>query len=673
MVAADGRGYLESVRGWAPTMPLIRVVVAADLVAAIALSAGAFADVRLLDTDRAAVQWVAAALALTCTVSVSGRRFAPVWAALVALGSATAYQVLTHDPRFTFEPYAVLLVLYLLGRTELDGHRLRHRVVLAAAAPAFATIAVASGGGPALAVGSFAIFVLGPYAAGALVTRHARDAAELRARIDVLLGERELRARTAAADERLRIARELHDVAAHCLTEMVVQAGAARIVRGRDPTAAKAALTTVTGSGRAAVAELTRLVEDTHDESGPDGSRLLDLVAATSRGPVSVAVAWLDGRRPIPGPTDLVGHRVVREALTNAARHAPGAPAFVAIRVRSDVLDIAVANGAASPARRALPGAGLGLVGIRERVAALGGSVDSGPTPDGGYAVHVRLPMTPVDQSPTAARSDRGRRFVGLGTATPILWLVLLIGEALTSSHRTGPVTLNILAVAGMAVASTLRRRAPVAFLAIVGLLAIALSAGLTSRDYATLTGFYTVVVPAYAVGSGASRQRAVVALGAYAIVATAVGAALHAPLSGLVGPLLAEAAAGGAGMLAGSQRALRHGLDDAERAVLEQTSRLEELAVRRERISVAERHHAVVLGQVREMLVLAESATRLLRTGADPAPALASIEEQGREALTRMRDILGALRAMPTDVRVRPGGPDAPVERRPRGTVVGA
>jgi hypothetical protein len=252
-----------------------------------------------------------------------------------------------------------------------------------------------------------------------------------------------------------------------------------------------------------------------------------------------------------------------------------------------------------------------------------------------------------------------------LGAAAPAIWLVLLVGEALTSRHVSGPVALNVLAVSAMALACAFRRRAPIAFLAVVGVLALGLSAGLTSRDFATLTGLYTVTIPVYAVASWVPRQRAVVVLAVFAVVTTAAGLALHASLSGLVGPVLAGTIAAGAGLLARSQRELRHQLELAERTLLDQTRRLEDLAVRQERIAVTERQHALVLEKVGAMLDLAEAATRLMRSGADPSAALAGIEEEGREALTRMRDILGTLRAVPTHDHPDQGSLLAPVTRR--------
>jgi signal transduction histidine kinase len=632
---------------------LTRPAAAADAVAALVLSVGALVDVRALDTGSPVKVGAAAALALACTLSVAARRSTPVAAATVALASATAYQVLARDPRFTFEPYAVLLVMYLLGRTELDGRRLP-RAVLVAAAVAFAVIAASTHGGPGLALSAFGIFAVGPYSAGAFVARRARAAAELEGRIELLVSERELRTRQAAADERLRLARELHDVAAHCLTEMVVQAGAARMVLSRDLSAAEAALRAVHDSGQATIAELTRLVEDSQNTDVEERSRLLGLVAEIAREDGGAAVSVTGESITIPGPVDVVAWSVLREAWTNAARHAPGSSLVLTIDVRPDVLELSVVNGSVPPGRHASypavqPG-GYGLIGMRERVTSIGGTFGSRPTRDGGYAVHAELPMTSQQPSPPSRSIGRRVPWSWLTVAAPAIWLVILVGEAISSPHRSGPVVLNVLVVAAMAAACTLRRRAPIAFLVVVGALALVLSDGLTSRSYATLTGLYAVSVPAYAVASWRPRSRAVAPLLAYAVVMTGVGVALGAGLAGIVGPLLALVMVTAAGMVARSQRELRQQLEVVEQALQEQTRRLEEIAARRERIAVTERQHALVLERVERMLRLSDEATRLLRSTSDPSAALAGVEAEGRSALASMREILGTLRATRTD-----------------------
>jgi signal transduction histidine kinase len=618
--------------------------VAIDVAAAVLLSAGALVDVLRLGVSASWPVWLLVLLSWGCTGAVAVRRFAPAGAAAAAVAAAVAYQLAAHDPRFTFEPYAVLLTMYTLGRTELADRRHVHRAVLALALPGFVVLVVASDQALGNVVPSFLLFALIPYGVGVLLARRARDSDRLRCQIGLLVDERQLQQRAAAQEERLRIARELHDVVAHCLTEVVIQSGAARVVASRDPAAARAALETAAGSGRAALVELRRMSEEVRGDSD---SRLLGLLGALDGGPVRVCLSW-PAPRTLPPWTDIAAHRLVQESLTNAARHAPGTRVEVDVRLDADALHLAVRNGAARSSWPRGAGAGYGLVGMRERVAALGGELQTGPTGDGGYLVRAQLPLA----APPARKTDGSpRRRPVLSNRVrdllvPVLSLPLLVGEALTSPHRGGPAWLVVPVVAAMSLAALLRRRSPVAFLVVVGALSLLLTHGLTSRDYATLTGLYTVVVPAYAVGSWSSNRRTVTAMVPWGVVATLVGEIQQASLAGLVGPLMTAAAAAGIGTLVRSQRELRRGLVASEATVLAQTRTLEALAVAGERERLAELQQGSVAGLVGSIVDEAELARGLLEDD-DPrfAAAVAEVEQRGRDALARMRAVVGALR----------------------------
>jgi signal transduction histidine kinase len=637
-----------------------------DSILAVALSVGAMLDVARLPTGSPVL--LASALALACTASVSTRRRYPVGSAVAALAAAACYELVTHDPRFTFEPYAVVLALFMVGRTELRGGPLRHRSVLVAAVPAFAAMARGAGGGVGLTFGGWALFALIPYVVGVLVERRALTSISLATETELLLGEHELRARTAQVQERLHVARELHDVVAHCLTEMVIQAGAARIVLHDDAAAARNALLSVASSGRTAGADLGRVVGGQVDERW-SASRLLELLEATRH--AGVEVDWVGMPRGVFGPVDATGFRVVQEALTNAARHAPGAAVTVRVRADARALDIAVVNGPVPHTRRRLGRPGFGVVGMRERVVGAGGWVDVGPTPTGGYAVHATLPWeVPPGSGSARTRSVpplSGKVSPLLALAVPVGWLVALAADALTSTHRAGPLTLNLLVVAAMAISAVLRRRRPVAFLAVVGVLALCLTAGLTGRSYGTLTGLYSVLVPTYALGSWAPRRTAVVALAVWASIATVTGLVQHAPLGGLVGPLMAAAIATAVGMIARSQREVNTRLAAGYAAARSECQRLEKLAADRERARLAGQLHAPVAQIVTRMVDSADEAVGLLDAGhAHVSVVLERIENDGREALTQMRHVLGALRsasasAAATPSYDAPGDPEQP------------
>ena len=202
----------------------------------------------------------------------------------------------------------------------------------------------------------------------------------------------------AAEEERRHIARELHDVVAHSVSVMVVQAGAARKVLAEQPDAARESLENVETVGHQAMAELRRLL----GVLGENGSgvptapqpalRELDALVERVREaglPVTLRVAGEP--RVLPPDLDVAAYRIVQEALTNALKYAGGAPAIVSIQYDPDAVHIEVADEGkiAAPSE----GLGRGLIGMRERVAVFGGTIDAGVRPEGGYAVRARLPV----------------------------------------------------------------------------------------------------------------------------------------------------------------------------------------------------------------------------------------------------------------------------------------
>jgi signal transduction histidine kinase len=201
----------------------------------------------------------------------------------------------------------------------------------------------------------------------------------------------------AVAGERARIARELHDVIAHSVSVMTVQAGAARLLLDDDPPRARESLVAVEETGRQALGEMRRLLgilrgseEEMRLAPQPgigDVDRLVRHVRAAGL-PVDLVV---EGEQtPLPPGVDLAAYRVVQEALTNALKHAGAARARVTIRYGASALDLAVTNDGHV---RRNGGAGHGLVGMRERVTLYGGDFEAGPRSEGGYAVRASLPL----------------------------------------------------------------------------------------------------------------------------------------------------------------------------------------------------------------------------------------------------------------------------------------
>jgi signal transduction histidine kinase len=220
--------------------------------------------------------------------------------------------------------------------------------------------------------------------------------------------ERDAQARIATAAERARIARELHDVIAHNVSVMVVQADGASYALGTDPDRAREALAAISATGRQALAEMRRLLGVLRREEDDGGSErapqpgigelgeLLDQARGAGL-PVSFTV---EGEpRPLPGGVALAAYRIVQESLTNTRKHAgPVASASVRLRYSPEAVVLTISDdGWGGLGGAALPGpTGHGLTGIRERVALYGGTVTAGPRPGGGFEVVATLPLAPA-------------------------------------------------------------------------------------------------------------------------------------------------------------------------------------------------------------------------------------------------------------------------------------
>jgi len=221
--------------------------------------------------------------------------------------------------------------------------------------------------------------------AAADVVRRALDAEE----------RRESERAAAVARERTRLAHEVHDIVGHALNVMVLQAGAARRMLGRDPEASAEALATVEAVGRDALGELDGALGALDGPAlrrparGPDD--LAELAARFTDAGVPVTVRVAGAPRPLPTDVGLALYRAAQEALTNVAKHAPGVGAEVDLRYDDDAVRLRVTDRA--PAVAPVDPTGRGLVGIRARMAALGGTAEAGPDPLGGWSVRCTVPV----------------------------------------------------------------------------------------------------------------------------------------------------------------------------------------------------------------------------------------------------------------------------------------
>jgi signal transduction histidine kinase len=214
----------------------------------------------------------------------------------------------------------------------------------------------------------------------------------VRTRRVFVAAELEDRAKRAAADEQARIARELHDVLAHNVSVMVVQAAAARDVFDAQPQRAREALRAIEETGRSALTELRQLLAGVRAEFEPQPGLvgLGPLVEGLRAAGLPVEVHVDGDLGDLPAGLDLSAYRIVQEALTNTLKHANASAAEVRITRTPNAVDLEVLDdGATTPS----PNGGHGLIGMRERAGLVGGRVEAGPRPGGGFRVHATLPL----------------------------------------------------------------------------------------------------------------------------------------------------------------------------------------------------------------------------------------------------------------------------------------
>jgi signal transduction histidine kinase len=215
--------------------------------------------------------------------------------------------------------------------------------------------------------------------------------------------------RRRAGEERLRIARELHDVLAHSISVINVQAGVALALMDEHPEQARTALTTIKAASKEALGEVRQVLGtlrapgDAPRSPAPGLDRLPELLEQAAAAGLSAEVGVEGARRPLPPGVDLAAFRIVQEALTNIVRHSGARTARVRLTYTPQYVDVRVDDDGPAVAGGE-SGGGNGLVGMRERAAALGGAVETGTRPDGGFRVQARLPSSAPDQDTGAHR-----------------------------------------------------------------------------------------------------------------------------------------------------------------------------------------------------------------------------------------------------------------------------
>ena len=345
---------------------------------------------------------VAAAFQVASTLPVAYRRLAPLRAITVSVVVSVPYILVYGAGNSLSGAVTLLLLVYSVGRNT------RGRELLAGTAMGLLMIVELGIGGRLVTLEDW-LYVLITYGAalvfGVALRVQTDRAIALAVAADRAQREQEATAQAAVHEERARIARELHDVVAHNVGLIVLQAGGARSVLATDPERTRAALVQVEETGRQALAEMRHLVgilrEDGDEERQPLPrlERLPVLIDEARAGGLTVDLDVAGSPVELPAGLELAAYRLIQEALTNVRKHAPTSHVQVRLgyepeRLRIEVSDDGGSAGAAGAPARDASDPGHGLIGMRERVQVYGGGLQTGPMPGGGFRVEATLPLS---------------------------------------------------------------------------------------------------------------------------------------------------------------------------------------------------------------------------------------------------------------------------------------
>jgi signal transduction histidine kinase len=366
---------------------------ASDGLLALVVAALVLADVLTSGGYLTGSDWVYVPVALLMTVPLAWRRAAPLLVVVLVMG-AFAAQSLILDPTPTPD---VELIPALIAVYSVAAHGERWASFVGGAVGIVAGLIW-------LGLDDFLLPTVmfgGAWFAGRLVQKRQLYAQALADRARVLEREREANTRVAAAEERVRIARELHDVVGHSVSVMVVQAGAERLALGEERPATRGALLAIERTGREALAEMSRLLGILRQEDEglalaprPSLSQVELLVQTVRDAGVAVELRVEGDPAELSPGIDVCAYRILQEALTNVVKHAGPATASVVVRYGHREIELEVTDNG----RRVLNGAppGYGLIGMRERAELHGGTLEAGRRDAGGFGVKARLPLASV-------------------------------------------------------------------------------------------------------------------------------------------------------------------------------------------------------------------------------------------------------------------------------------
>jgi signal transduction histidine kinase len=341
--------------------------------------------------------WPLTAFILAASLPLALRRVVPLISEIAILGGSFTLLSLSYDA-------GALQISVMVALFSVGAHSRSTRESLAGLAAGFVfTVLIGLRPGNQGSLWIFFVFGLmgGLWLVGDTLRRRTSQLAALEARAAALELEREEESGRAVAEERARIARELHDIIAHSVSVMVVQAAAARRVLDSQPDAARASLEAIETTGRQALSEMRRLLgvmrrEDVREDAKapqPSLARVATLVDEMRAAGLPVELRVEGEAGPVPPGVDVSAYRVVQEALTNALRHAAAASVSVVVRYGPDDVEVEVSDDGHGPQEDPDSVGGHGLIGMRERVALFRGDFEAGPRAGGGFAVRARLPI----------------------------------------------------------------------------------------------------------------------------------------------------------------------------------------------------------------------------------------------------------------------------------------
>jgi signal transduction histidine kinase len=337
--------------------------------------------------------WAFAVVAVQCAALVARRRYPFTVSLLVGILTGVYGAATLPDPAV---PFAGLVAVY-----SAAAHASRRAALVTAAATTvgIGTALLLDSGHATAQDWSLNYLVFATAWLLGDAARNRREAtAHLEQRAESLERTRAAEASRATVEERNRIAREMHDVVAHAVSLMVVQAEAGPVVLPHDPDRATAAFDAISATGKEALAQMRRLLgvlrdDDRHELAPqPGAADIGGLVASMREAGLEVDFATSGTARPLAPAVDLSTFRIVQEALTNVVKHAGPARAAVRLRYRPDALQVEVTDQGLGGPPIPPPG-GNGLIGMRERVAMVGGALSAGPGPNGGWSVRATLPF----------------------------------------------------------------------------------------------------------------------------------------------------------------------------------------------------------------------------------------------------------------------------------------